>query len=143
MLYLSNTHTHDILSGHLIGCDMWYQEAQQALPQTGEGAEDQAAGSGHLSVLTAADRRTGQLDRQAFGWQKLSSVMTEQCVNQQTSQEDARKSTRGSAKQEERDYQWVCDCKQDLKEDVFLVKQFPLCCSSNGCSFGMLASAVW
>lgn len=28
--------------------------------------------------------------------------MTEQCVNQQTSQEDARKSTRGSAKQEER-----------------------------------------
>lgn len=60
--------------------------------RAGAGAEEQAAGS-------AQTRR------------KLLLVMTEQCVTQLTSQQDARKSHRGSAKHVERDYQWVGACR--------------------------------
>lgn len=60
--------------------------------------------------LQFSRQQSGRLAERLLG-KYLLSIMTEQCGNQQTSQEDARKCSRGAAKHEERDSQWVCGCK--------------------------------
>lgn len=54
--------------------------------------------------LQFSRQQSGRLAERLLG-KYLLSIMTEQCGNQQTSQEDARKCSRGAAKHEERDSQ--------------------------------------
>lgn len=107
-------HTHATLSCRLIG-----RETRRPCGHSHRQVEDQSNGlQGTSSPPSRRESRghTGAVSKKQW------SAMTEQCVNQHTSQEDARRRNRG-AKHVERDYQWVCKLQREGRQSGVSIGQ--------------------